>query len=253
MMQRIIEIDPSVRLAVSLDGLGEAHDRIRGDRGAFDSAIALIDRLLALRYRGLRLSMTLSEANLDELLPVARLAAEKGLELGVVAAHGAQTHLGVGKVDLGKMPDHLRRAFASLIGRWLRSWRPRQWLRAHFAHHTCRLLAGRCWRFRCRAGEDFFFLQADGSVYSCSVRGRPMGNITTQDWDEIWRGQAADEARDFVRDCPEACWMICTARSVYRRRALGVLAWIATRKILAHLGWVPVPRPLETHGADTAR
>ena len=251
-MERILETDPSVRLAVSVDGLREAHDRIRGDEGAFASAMSLIDRLTAKGWRGLRLSMTLSETNLDQLVGVAELAAEKHLELGVVAAHGAQTHLGVGRIAFGAMPGHLRAAFRKLIGRWLRSWRPRQWLRAHFAHNTCRLLAGAPWRFRCRAGEDFFFLQADGSVYSCSVRGRRMGNITTQEWDEIWSARAGDEAKNFVRDCPENCWMICTARSVYRRRAAAVIAWIAARKCLAHLGIVPLPRAKEQAGADTA-
>jgi radical SAM protein with 4Fe4S-binding SPASM domain len=251
-MGMILRNDPSVRLAVSLDGLGESHDEIRGDGGAFESAMALIERLTAGGYRGLRLGMTLSRSNLDQLAGVAGLAAQKGLELGVVAAHGALTHLGVGQVPVGRMPEHLTEAFRAVIGRWLRSWRPKLWLRAHFAHNTCRLLAGAPWRFRCRAAGDFFFLQADGAVYSCSVRGRCMGNITTQDWDQIWRSRPADDARMAGRTCRENCWMICTARSVYRRRPLSVAGWIVLRKSAAHLGIVPMPRSREPASANTA-
>jgi len=252
-MERIIEDDPSVRLAVSLDGMGEAHDRIRGDDGAFKSALALIDTLTGKGFRRLRLGMTLSESNLEQLAGVAAFGAEKGLELGVVAAHGSQTHLGVGPFPAAGMPPHLRAAFRKLIGRSLRSWQPKQWLRAHFAYNTYRLLAGRPWRSRCRAGQDFFFLQADGSVYSCSVHGQHMGNIVTQEWDEIWQGRPADDARDFVRRCPENCWMICTARSVYRRRAPRVILWIMLRKLLAHAHMVPLRRARKWAIEDTAR
>jgi MoaA/NifB/PqqE/SkfB family radical SAM enzyme len=173
------------------------------------------------------------------------LAAKRGLELGVVAAHGAETHLGVETAPTGDMPAWLAEPFERLIALWLRSWRPRQWLRAHFAFGTYRLLAGSRWRFRCRAADDFFFLQADGTVHSCSVHGRPMGNIVHQDWEEIWRGPAAGPARQFVAGCPESCWMVCTARSFYRRHVPGVLAWIVWHKVLAHLGRLRLPAPPE--------
>ena len=236
-MDEILRIDPSVRLAVSIDGLGEAHDKIRGDEGAFENATSLIDRLASQGFEGLRLSMTLSASNLDQFIKVAELAASRGLELGVVAAHAARTHLGVTGLPAASqaMLAGLRKDFGGVISRWLRSWRPRQWLRAHFAVKTYAYLAGRPWRFHCRAGSDFFFLQADGTVYSCSVLGKPLGNLVEQDWYEIWRSAAAAEARRMVSACRESCWMICNARSIYRTRALRVIAWALGAKLLAHL------------------
>ena len=240
-MDRIVAIDPSVRLAVSLDGIGEVHDRIRGDKGAFASVRELLDKLRATGYRGVRLSMTLFDENLDQLEPVAELAAECGLELGIVAAHGALTHLGVGEPPTKLKPAWLRQPFEMVIKRWLKRWHPRWWLRAHFAYGTYCLLAGCPRRSRCRAGRDFFFLQADGMVYSCSVRGEPMGNIVHRDWREIWQSPKASAARKSAESCGEHCWMICNARSVYRRSALSVIAWILTNKTLAHLGLFRLP------------
>ncbi|MCE5278811.1 MAG: radical SAM/SPASM domain-containing protein [Planctomycetaceae bacterium] len=234
-MEEIRFIDPSIRLAVSLDGLGEAHDNVRGVSGAFDAAMQLIGGLTEAGFRGLRLGMTLSSSNLDQLLDVAALAAEHDLELGVVAAHKARTHLGVSDLGDEQIPDWLVGAFAQLTQRWLRSWRPKQWLRAHFACFTYHYLAGRAWRVKCAAGRDFFFLQADGTVYHCSVDGRAMGNLCRQDWQTIWHGGDAHEARRAAAACPENCWMICTARSEYRRRPLAVLGWIALNKLRAHL------------------
>ena len=243
MMNEIRRIDPAIRLAVSLDGIGAAHDRVRGDEGAFASVMELIDELTAGGFRGLRLSMTLFKDNLDQLLDVAGLARRRGLELGIVAAHVAETHLGLEQAPTDGMGADLKEPFQRIITEWLRSWRPKQWLRAHFAYNTYRYLAGRRWRFRCRAGGDFFFLQADGTVYSCSVRGRPMGNILHQSWQEIWQGPRGQQARDFVSQCPESCWMICTARSIYRGQAWGVIAWIVTHKLSAHRGLLRLPDP----------
>jgi Fe-coproporphyrin III synthase len=230
-------IDPDIRLAVSLDGLGDAHDSIRGVPGVFERAIGLIERLTSDGYRGLRLSMTLSNENLDQLTDVAQLAGRLGLELGVVAAHGAGTHLGVesGDVAIEKVPAWLAGAFRQVIAPRLRSWRPKNWLRAHFTWRTYHYLAGKRWEIRCGAGRDMFFLQADGAVYSCSVRGQEMGNIIDEEFPNIWTGPRALKAVDFINRCPERCWMICTARTTYRAKWLSVCAWIAWKKLLAHL------------------
>ncbi len=256
MMAEIRAVDPDVRLAVSLDGIGAAHDRVRGIPGAFDAAVGTLDVLSGEGYGGLRLSMTLSPANLDELERVADFADQRGLELGVVAAHAAGTHLGVGAAEPA-VPD--RAAFERVVSRWLRSPRPKQWLRAHFLAGTYRKLLGRPWRTRRAAGREFFFVQADGMVHSCSVQGRAMGNLAESDWETLWYSPEARRARRAAERCGQRCWMICTARATYRTRWPGVLAWVALHKPLAHLGLPCLPATPEVRArpeppcADTAR
>ncbi|MCK4275508.1 MAG: hypothetical protein KAX78_03275, partial [Phycisphaerae bacterium] len=65
--------------------------------------------------------------------------------------------------------------------------------------------------------------------------GRRMGDLISESWEQIWSGPRAAEARKASRRCTHGCWMICTARSVYRRRAVCTAAWIAKHKLLAHL------------------
>lgn len=236
-MEEILRIDPKVRLAVSLDGLGEMHDEMRGLPGAFEKAKRLIESLCAKGFAGLRISMTLTRKNLEHLIGVAELADRLGVEMGVLAAHGVRTHLDVEPGVFGEIPAWLHEPFQEVVVRWLRSGCPRRWLRAHFAAGTYRYLAGHPWRYRCRAGEDFFFLQADGEVYHCSVQGRSMGNLIDQPWETIWRSPAAAAARTAARHCPQHCWMICTVRSVYRKRLPQILLWIAWAKLRSHMGW----------------
>jgi radical SAM protein with 4Fe4S-binding SPASM domain len=133
-----------------------------------------------------------------------------------------------------------RSSFRRAINCWLRSWNSRCWLRAHFAAKAYRYLKGRRSRFRCGAGRDFFFVHSDGAVYGCSVCGGEMGNLHSGDWNGIMRSEAADAVRQAARKCKRGCWMICTARSVYRVRRIRTALWIMWHKLLAHL-W-PVGR-----------
>ncbi len=235
MMDEIRKIDPTIRLAVSLDGLRETHDEIRGEAGFFDHATELLRRLAKAGFEGLRLSMTVSARNVSQLPEIANLAKSLGLELGIVAVHGAETHLGVSAGIAGEMPQNTSEIFGLVIEKLLRSWTPKLWLRAHFTARTHRYLLGKPKRFRCSAGRGFFFIQADGEVYNCSVLGTSMGNILTDDWQEIWTGQAGCDARARARACTQSCWMICTVRDLYRRDAIRVAGWILWHKLLAHL------------------
>lgn len=255
-MEAIGQVDHSIRLAVSLDGLGEAHDTQRGHPGAFEKVMHLIETLKDRGFNGLRLSMTLTKHNLDQLADVAALAHRLDLELGIVAAHDARAQLRTepDQIDMA-VPDWLIEPFTRVITQWLRSWRPKLWLRAHFTWGTWRYLINRPWHTACRAGREFFFLQADGAVYSCSSHGRVMGNLIDQPWDEVWSGQAAKIARDHARRCPQDCWMICTVRGMYRRSLLKLPAWLVLRKLQAHLRLLRLPGqadPREADGADSA-
>jgi len=247
-LEAIRRVDPHVRLALSLDGIGQAHDRVRGDRGAFNRAIRLIERLRASGFANLRLSMTISRDNADQLAGVAELADAYDLELGVVAAHDSWTHLGVTEKLAPEPTDRLAQDFYEAEEHWLRSWRPKLWVRAHFAEYTYEYLAGRPVRLPCGAGSEFFFVQADGTVYSCSVRGQKMGDLTRDSWREIWQGQAAEQARHQAAACTRGCWMICTARGLYRDHPLWVIRWIAKRKLLAHVHWFRQWRKLRAGG-----
>jgi MoaA/NifB/PqqE/SkfB family radical SAM enzyme len=74
------------RITLSVDGLGEAHSRVRGREGFADRTFGSIETLRRLRRdEGLGYSILLKtvvmEHNIDQVVPVARFAAEHGLEV----------------------------------------------------------------------------------------------------------------------------------------------------------------------------
>ena len=225
--------DRRLRIAVSIDGLADTHDRIRGLPGAFERAIRTVESLKRIGFPGLRLAMTLSEANSDQLLAVADLAQQFNLELSLVPAHASPVHFLTSETTHPRM-EILLPQLDIFVSRLLRSVSPRQWLRAHFADRVKKYLTASLPKFSCRAGRDFFFLQSDGTVYPCNVCSPGLGNIIETDFERIWLSSAADSARNNLAKCSRQCWMVCTARSYYRAHPLDVLFWILAHKASAH-------------------
>ncbi len=234
MLPDLLARDPRLRIAVSIDGLADAHDRIRGLPGAFDLALQTIDRLKQARFRGLRLSMTLSRANSDQLLAVAELARKLHLELGIVPAHASTVHFFAAKITPPKL-DVLLPQLDIFINQLLRSGSPKLWLRAHFAHRVGQYITGSLPAFPCSAADGSFFIQADGTIYPCNISSPPLGNIIEADFNTLWSSPSARTIRQDLRKCDRRCWMVCTARSYYRAHPISVLLWILSHKFRAHL------------------
>ena len=242
MLPDLLARDPRLRIAVSLDGLADAHDHIRGLPGAFDQTLQTIDHLKHAQFPGLRLAMTISQANSDQLLPVADLAKKLNLELGIVPAHASPVHFHSLKVAPPKL-DVLLPQLDLFINRLLRSASPKAWLRAHFARRVAQYITASIPPFPCPAGSDFFFLQADGTIYPCNISSPPLGNIIKNDFDRIWSSPSADAIRQGLAKCSRRCWLVCTARSYYRAHPLRVLLWILSHKFRAHCQPAPAGEP----------
>lgn len=228
--------DRRVRLAVSVDGIGATHDRLRGVPGAFERTMSTVDALRRAGCSGLRLSMTVLPENAHDVAAVADLARGRRLELGIVAAQTSGPQLHVEALPDGELDAAARQAFETVVRDLLKQWRPKRWLRAHFTDRTWRYLCGERWDNLSRPGEAMVFIQSDATVYPSGVAGEAMGNLGEMSWEDLWTSQAARKARQVERSRRHESWMICTARRYYRRRALAVVAWILARKAQAHLG-----------------
>jgi MoaA/NifB/PqqE/SkfB family radical SAM enzyme len=111
--------------------------------------------------------------------------------------------------------------------------RVKDWGRAYVNLGILRHVLGRPRALPCGAGRDLFFLDPWGKVLACNGSEEPwvMGDLTRQAFDEIWRGEKAEQARRRVRECSRNCWMVGTAVPAMRRQPARPLAWIALNKL----------------------
>lgn len=234
-MEEIRNIDPEIGVAVSIDGLGPVHDRIRGIDGAFDRCVGFIKGLQEAGMTNLRIAFTVVDENVDDFHKVYELSRELGIEFTCALAqespHYFQTS-DIGRVDLGR----LRRELNIVAERELGTNRPKRWARAYFSRGLYEFATGEGRPLACRAAEDFFFLSPDGDVYSCNILDLPLGSLTDATFDEIWDSAAARDARRKVAACELGCWMVCTARSSMKRNPARVAGWITAGKLRALMG-----------------
>lgn len=230
-VMRRLDMGGRLGLAVSLDGIGEKHDEIRGVKDAFVSAQATMRRLAENGLGGVRIAFTITPGNVDHFARVYDLSRQLNVEFTCALAQGSEHYFQIDDEGLRTAPETLRAALEPVARAELRSFSPKRWARAYFLSGMLRFASGLGRPLPCRAGRDSFFVDPTGDVYLCNVLSCVMGNLNEQSFDEIWASERADRARGVAADCGDGCWMICSARTAMRRDKLRVLGWALWRKL----------------------
>ncbi|MGD1048711.1 MAG: radical SAM protein [Candidatus Krumholzibacteriaceae bacterium] len=221
----LMKIGSNVGLAVSLDGIGEKHDDIRGIPGGFDKVVETLTQLRTIGYRNVRVAFTAQRENVKHLGAVYDLSRQFGYEFTTSVAQNSEFYFSTAEnqtVDPLDLESELR----YVMRKELLSLSPKRWLRAYFYTGVLRYNVSKERLLACRAGTDSFFMDPAGSVYPCLTLNRPMGSIRSRAFDDIWNGASADEVRSTVDRCSQPCWMICTARTAMMRRPHEPARWI---------------------------
>jgi MoaA/NifB/PqqE/SkfB family radical SAM enzyme len=153
------------QFSVSLDFPDERHDEFRRRPGLYRRLDENLPRLAKLGFRDIILNTAISKANLKEILPLARKAAEWGVGI----SYSAYTALRTGNEDYclnsGEDLQILRRAVNDVIALRKQS--------DHLANPE-RMLQDTLEFFEqgympnCRAGRRFLVVMPDGSLVPCS-------------------------------------------------------------------------------------
>lgn len=211
----------SLNVAVSLDGVGENHDRIRGVPGNYAKALATMAALDRIRQADRRLSLsvvtTLMRGNLEDVKQL--------LELGVrewkLDYHSVNLLRG-NPMDASLQPpapeqfaevsriqlEHCRRYFRGrygAVGGWVATLG-----RVLLNRYYMKELEGRPKDISCNAGSVSCVIDANGDVYLCELLEK-AGNLNQYDWDfeRLWYDAAARELRSRVQrgcHCTHECF-----------------------------------------------
>lgn len=232
-MEELRKTIPDIGIGVSLDGIGEVHDRIRGVKEAYTRAIATLEGLKDREFSNIRIGFTAMNDNVSEMQKVYDLAETLGVQFTMAVAQNSDIYFSTqvnDQVGNGTLAD----ALGYVIKKELASYHPKRWMRAYYESGTLVFNRERRRLLKCRAGIDFFYLAPEGIVYPCLTIPSPMGDLRGNSFESVWESEQADRVRNEIDGC-EKCWMICTARSSLKRNLPKALSWIAKEKIKTHL------------------
>jgi MoaA/NifB/PqqE/SkfB family radical SAM enzyme len=236
LIERRVAKMPEVGVRISIDGIGETHDNVRGVNGSFQRAQETTVRLRRLGVKDLGIAATMTKENAHQIVAVQRLAEELGVEFTCAVAHSSPIYFGT-QGDAAPASDVAREQLALLARRQLSSLHPKDWFRAYFTSGLIDYVDGRARRVRCTAGRRFIFLDPVGDVYPCNMLDMRMGNITQQSFPEILH--SSQRILEYVERCPQNCWMVCTVAPMMRKNPFKPMLWILGSKWLTPFGGLP--------------
>ena len=232
MIPKIMDVVPDIGVAVSIDGIREVHDRVRGVKGAYGKARHSVNLLKRLGVKRVRIAFTATPLNVTHMRKVYEVSRGLGVEFTCAVAHCSAHYFQTAEGDFAISPGELCKEIEGIVRAELRSWSPKRWGRAFFAAGLLRFAEGHGRMLTCTAGVDTIFVAPNGDVYPCNVFSGKMGNITERSFDELWRSNEAAEVRKRLAGCGHGCWMVCSARMPMRRHRFRVLAWVLRHKFL---------------------
>ena len=218
---------PQAGFRISLEGLAEINDALRGMPGGFERGMETLRQLQELGCKDVGVAMTLSGTNQDDLLPLYRLAREKGWEFATAAAHNSfYFHKQDNVIANGA---GVASALDGLVGCMLAENSPKSWARAYFNAGLKGYVLCRPRPLPCRAGSSNFFIDPAANVLPCNgmAEAMVMGNLAeAASFEEIWESDRAREVRAAVAACSRNCWMMGTASPAIKSHPMQVGAWI---------------------------
>jgi MoaA/NifB/PqqE/SkfB family radical SAM enzyme len=232
-MEELRRTIPNIGVGVSLDGIGETHNRIRGVKHAWENATATLKQLRERGFTNIRIGFTAMNENVHEMRQVYDFANEMGVQFTTAVAQNSEIYFST-QVNTDVSNETLYDALGYVMTHELRSYHPKRWLRAYFESGTLVFNREKRRILECRAGIDFFYLAPEGIVYPCLTIPSPMGDLKGNSFETVWESPQAAQVRREIDGCQQ-CWMICTARSELKKNLPRALGWIAREKARSHL------------------
>jgi selenobiotic family peptide radical SAM maturase len=196
-LEGVLAIRPPAYFQVSLEGLPDHNDAIRG-KGNFD---AVLDFLGILRECGVfsAVMLTLTEANLDQVLPLAELLKGRTDRF----SFNRLATVGQGKdlvpADRAKYRAFLRSYLDEAAGNPFLGRKDNLLNLVH--HERGESPFGGCTGFGCGAAFNFLALLPDGEVHACRKFPSPVGHVGRNSLGEIYGSPEARRYRMGAKGC----------------------------------------------------
>lgn len=223
---------PNVGIRISIEGLEETNNRIRGLQDGFNRGYSTLKKLVEMKHPDVGFGMTVQDANAKDLVPLYKLSDELNMEFATASLHNSFYFV----ENKNIIHDRLMVAseFEKLINELLNSNQPKKWFRAYFNHGLINYIFGQKRLLPCDMAFDTFFIDPYGDVMPCNgtKEKEVMGNLNEQTWDELWNSEQAEKVRNKVRHCDRQCWMIGSVSPAMHKYIWKPALWVIKHKFL---------------------
>ena len=232
---KIAEKFPNVGFRVSLEGLSQKNDELRGQTGGFDRGLSVILGLRRMGIKDIGFGITVSNNNSKDMLCLYELARELRVEFATAAFHNSFYFHKYDNVITNL--EEVSADFEELINRLIHEPHPKSWFRAFFNVGLVNYIKGNRRLLPCEAGTENFFIDPYGEVLPCNGMEKrywflSMGNLhKVSNFMQIWKSQRAEEVRQKVKECPKNCWMIGSVSPVMKKYLTKIIPWVLKNKI----------------------
>ncbi|MEG2054040.1 MAG: radical SAM protein [Oscillospiraceae bacterium] len=224
--------NPNIGIRISIEGMQATNDAIRGISDGFQRGYETLKTLVEMGHPDVGFGMTVQDMNCEDLVPLYKMADELNMEFATATLHNSFYFR---KTD-NKIDDKKKVAleFEKLINELLQSKSPKKWGRAYFNHGLINYIYGKERLLPCDMASDAFFIDPFCDVIPCNGMAEKavMGNLKTQEWEELWHSEQAEKVREQVRNCKRNCWMIGSASPAIQKHIIKSGMWVLNHKFL---------------------
>jgi MoaA/NifB/PqqE/SkfB family radical SAM enzyme len=240
---------PEVGIRVSIEGLEQTNNEIRGLPDGFNRGYSTLKKLVEMKHPDVGFGMTVQDRNAPDLVPLYRLSNELGMEFATASLHNSFYFVEAKNIIHDR--PMVAKNFEDLINELLKSNEPKKWFRAYFNHGLINYIYGQPRLLPCDMAFDTFFIDPYGDVMPCNGTKdkEVMGNLNEQSWNELWNSEQAETVRSKVRHCDRNCWMIGSVSPAMHKYIWKPAAWAVAHKAKALFS----SRPYDMHELPIVR
>lgn len=208
-----------LKIVLSLDGIQDVHDRLRGVQGNYDKVVDTYNRLVRLRVKypqlGVHISSVLSAFNRDSICKTIDTVKSDFPAIdhhAIVLARGDTRN----KLSKNVTVDDYRNTMSYL--RQMQTWKTSNLIARIFkALFTItidviynQMTTGRL-SVNCLAGRRLLVITHDGTVYPCEILEKPLGNLRETDYciKPIILSPKARSIKQFIKNKQCSCTWEC--------------------------------------------
>lgn len=217
-MKKILKLDSKIGVAISIDGIGQKHDDIRGFKNGYKKATFTIKQLKNIGVKNLKIAFTIGDYNANQLEKVYKLSKELEVDFTLSAVHSSEIFFG--KQSKIIKNSEIIKQLDWLIKHELKTWNYKKLARAYFAYGLKEFIKTGKRILPDYSGKLNFFITPQGCIYPSDISSHKIGNLKN-----INEKNQRNALKKF-----EQSWMICTARQTMKKHWIQVGWWVLKNK-----------------------